>query len=196
MNRESCRLSAYIDGELGPAERKQVEEHLAGCPECAGKIEEFKRQGDILSRAGGGLLLHVDLARQVAAELPSKRRSLVMASTQGVRRRLSFAGFGVALAFAIFSLVRTGPDSVMTMATQPLKAAFFLNWALMICAGSMLVWPDKLAVLEARVWAFVRGGRPQVTARERMLTQAAGLLFLGISVALNYLLLNRHSLGI
>ena len=29
-------LSAYLEGELAPAERAEVDAHLAGCPECAG----------------------------------------------------------------------------------------------------------------------------------------------------------------
>jgi hypothetical protein len=35
------RLSEYLDGELGPEERAAAERHLAGCPACAGVLEEL-----------------------------------------------------------------------------------------------------------------------------------------------------------
>jgi anti-sigma factor RsiW len=187
---ESCRLSAYLDGELGPAERRQVEEHLAGCPKCAAALEDLRRQGDVLARAGGGLLLHVDLAREVAENLPEERRSLVMAQTRGVRRRLAAAGFGVALALAVLSFVVPGPQHILGRMSQPIQTAFLLNWAIMFAAGALLIWPEKVAWLEARFWAFARGGTPHVTARERMLVQGVGLVFLCLSTAFHVLLVS------
>lgn len=35
-------LSPYIDGELDPAVRAEVEAHLAACPKCAGLTERMK----------------------------------------------------------------------------------------------------------------------------------------------------------
>jgi len=191
---ESCRLSAYLDGELGPAERRQVEEHLAGCPKCVAALADLRRHGEVLARAGGGLLLHVDLAREVAENLPEERRSLVMTRTQGVRRRLAMAGFGVALAMAVLSFVLPGPSHVLGRMSQPAQTAFLLNWAIMIAAGGLLVWPDKVAWLEASFWAFVRGGTPSVTPRERMLVQGLGLAFLCLSTALHVLLISGRVL--
>lgn len=39
---ETARLSDYLDGELAPAERAEVESHLAGCRECAEALEELR----------------------------------------------------------------------------------------------------------------------------------------------------------
>ena len=36
-------LSAYVDDELGPAERARVERHAAACPECAGELEALRQ---------------------------------------------------------------------------------------------------------------------------------------------------------
>lgn len=36
------RLSEYLDGDLSNAERDACEQHLAGCAECAGVLEELK----------------------------------------------------------------------------------------------------------------------------------------------------------
>ncbi len=37
-------LSAYLEGELAPAERAEVEAHLAACPECA-ELAALVREG-------------------------------------------------------------------------------------------------------------------------------------------------------
>ena len=37
------RLSAYLDGELKPDERSELEQHLAACEECSATMEQLKR---------------------------------------------------------------------------------------------------------------------------------------------------------
>lgn len=51
MDHESLRkqISAYLDGELEPREARQVEEHLAGCPECRREMEEMRKIEEVLS---------------------------------------------------------------------------------------------------------------------------------------------------
>ena len=36
-------MMGYLDNELTDEQRRQFEEHLAGCGECAGELEEFKK---------------------------------------------------------------------------------------------------------------------------------------------------------
>ena len=36
-------MMGYLDNELSDEQRRQFEEHLAGCPECAGELEEFRK---------------------------------------------------------------------------------------------------------------------------------------------------------
>lgn len=36
-------FSAYIEGDLGPAERAHVDEHLAACMQCRVSLERFRR---------------------------------------------------------------------------------------------------------------------------------------------------------
>ena len=36
-------LVGYLDNELSDEQRRRFEEHLAGCPDCAGELEEFKK---------------------------------------------------------------------------------------------------------------------------------------------------------
>jgi anti-sigma factor RsiW len=45
------RLSEYLDGYLGKAERSELESHLADCPECAGllsQLEQVRQRGQEL----------------------------------------------------------------------------------------------------------------------------------------------------
>ena len=41
--RTGARLSAYVDGELEPGDRRRVEEHLHFCPECRRVLETLRR---------------------------------------------------------------------------------------------------------------------------------------------------------
>ncbi len=48
----SCRevfakLSAYIDGELTPEERRELEEHLCGCAPCVEFVNSLRRTVDL-----------------------------------------------------------------------------------------------------------------------------------------------------
>jgi len=36
-------LMGYLDNELSDEQRQRFEEHLAGCPECASELEEFRK---------------------------------------------------------------------------------------------------------------------------------------------------------
>ncbi len=36
-------MMGYLDNELSDEQRQRFEEHLAGCGECAGELEEFKK---------------------------------------------------------------------------------------------------------------------------------------------------------
>jgi hypothetical protein len=36
-------LSAFLEGELNPAEKERVEAHLAGCPDCASLLGDLRR---------------------------------------------------------------------------------------------------------------------------------------------------------
>lgn len=187
----NLRMDAFLDGELGPQEHRAVEDHLAACPACRAQAESARRDCEQLRRVLGGLLLHVGLVSQVAQSLPQRRQSMVMAQTRGVRRQWALAGFGMALAFVIFSLVRTGPSSVMTLLTDAQRAGLLLDWAMMLFAGSILVWPEIAAGLERRALAMARAKSPKAGHNERALIQGLGLGCLLLATTVHFLVM-RH----
>ena len=42
MRHPGHELSAYLDGELGPARRAEIETHLSECPACAGAVADLR----------------------------------------------------------------------------------------------------------------------------------------------------------
>ena len=86
------RLSAYLDGDLEPAEREAVERHLAACPECASMLGELARvvaaARDLEDRGPV-----TDLWPAIAGRLATRGRASVVSIEAGrtrTRRRLSF----------------------------------------------------------------------------------------------------------
>lgn len=47
----ATELSDYLDGDLGPEERAELEAHLADCPACAGTLAELRIVVDAAARA-------------------------------------------------------------------------------------------------------------------------------------------------
>jgi anti-sigma factor RsiW len=45
-----ARLSAYLDGELTPEERRRLEEHLCGCPPCVEFMNSLRRTVELCRR--------------------------------------------------------------------------------------------------------------------------------------------------
>jgi hypothetical protein len=74
------RLSAYLDGELAPAERQEVEAHLRGCDECARRLADFAAL-DALARD-----LPVEAPFGYFEALPGRVRFKVSARSRGPAR--------------------------------------------------------------------------------------------------------------
>lgn len=75
----SCRafgdfLSAYLDDEMTPRERRRFEFHLAACPRCLTHLEEF-RVAMILARSSG------------SQQMPDMPQELISAITAATRQR-------------------------------------------------------------------------------------------------------------
>ena len=69
--RVSGLLSSYIDGQVSPAERRLIEDHLTSCDSCSGELDDLRQTISLLGslpelRPGRSYLL--SSAHQDAAE--------------------------------------------------------------------------------------------------------------------------------
>jgi anti-sigma factor RsiW len=61
-------LHEYLDGELNPTGRHELESHLAGCPACRTRLDELSRLFSLLE-AVPELTLSADLSRPILATI-------------------------------------------------------------------------------------------------------------------------------
>ena len=134
MNLASCReirqaLGVYVLGAIDPAERAQVDEHLATCPNC---------REELASLAGLPAMLRkvpiVEAERLAAAEaepdaiqVPSEQMlTSLVARTSNVRRMHRWRGLAAAAAVVLVSL---GGGAAIATALQPsVPASPALHW--------------------------------------------------------------------
>jgi len=104
-------LILYLDGELDPAERAELEAHLSTCPVCPGVLEAERRLSGTLGSLPGFEPSGDFEARfwaRVAREQDAPKAGLARFFT----RRLGLAlGGVVAAALAVVIALRTGPSS-------------------------------------------------------------------------------------
>ena len=117
-------LASYVLGALGPAERRELEAHLAGCTDCREELASYAGLPGLLSRlelaeaVGATLLPPPSLLPSVLAAVESersgRRRSLS-------RWRLTAAGLAVAAAVTGVLALIGGPSAPAS--ERPLVAA-------------------------------------------------------------------------
>jgi len=87
-------VSDYLDGELPPARRREMEQHLTECPECRAVLEDL-RLLLVRSRALPDVLPDLDLWPDIAAKLGGEATvpaPLAMPKPRGwTTRRISFS---------------------------------------------------------------------------------------------------------
>jgi hypothetical protein len=101
--------AAYVLGALSPADRRDFETHLKGCPACAGSVSELAGLPGLMSRVS------LDQLTEEAEPLPETLLpSLARAVRQQRRRRLVTVGASAAAAaclIAVGTVAVTGSDS-------------------------------------------------------------------------------------
>jgi anti-sigma factor (TIGR02949 family) len=68
-------LDAYLDGELEPAKKAELERHLAGCPECEEKLAHLRRLRDFVAANAPHYPAPPELKGKVLARLEVARKS-------------------------------------------------------------------------------------------------------------------------
>ena len=152
------RLSPYVDGELGPPERVQVEQHLTSCKDCTMRTADLRAESGLL-RVGMEMLADEvdfkDFSRDVMARLTPHKAPL------GERLRISvsemftyqrgmlaggFATATLAVLLAVTLLLRTStPEGYASerMAVQTVRTDASAHVAPVVLetkAGNSIIW--------------------------------------------------------
>ncbi|MBV8202979.1 MAG: zf-HC2 domain-containing protein, partial [Acidobacteria bacterium] len=89
-------LSAFVDGEAGPAEERQIAAHLAGCADCRSRLAAMRRLVGGLQRlapAAPPADLAALVRSRVAAQAPRAPMAPSAAGALGAPRFLRKAAF-------------------------------------------------------------------------------------------------------
>jgi len=131
-------LGSYLLGALGPAERHEVDAHLAGCPSCREELAAYAAVPGLLSRldvaevTGGTLLPPSSLLPSVLDAVESERAGQ---ARQLSRWRLAAAALATAAAL-VGAFVVAGSPSPTAPSERPLATA-----AGSTASGSVAVQP-------------------------------------------------------
>lgn len=104
MNHDQARelIGSYVDGELDAANAQFVEQHLRGCPECAGARERLLELREILTSSAPAFRASNQLKRNVRSAIRQEARSMEQTSPGWFR--LMFPTTAFALLFIGFVL--------------------------------------------------------------------------------------------
>jgi anti-sigma factor (TIGR02949 family) len=72
-------LDAYLDGELDPAKRAELEQHLAGCAECQQKLDRLRQFREFFTANAPHYPAPPELKGKVLARIEVRRRSTLTA---------------------------------------------------------------------------------------------------------------------
>jgi anti-sigma factor RsiW len=193
------QISAYLDGELGYSEIRQIENHCTACAECGARLESMQRVVSGLGRverAAPPLVLRQQIRQQIAAQPPAPGLRRAVNSFRllffPLRPALQTAvGMGLALVVGIFALhhASEGPRPGQEEVTVEEGAQGQLFTTSHV-AGRDFIWTDDGWIQNGLVGqtpaARMDAGSPQGRA---LLTKYSGLQLLmedGSPVVLRY----------
>ena len=91
-------LAGYIDGELEPNEKTELEQHLKGCDECRKELEVFHKLKEVT-----GAMKYADIPEHV---WDNYWRGLYRRFELGVGWKMLSIGVMVVLGFGLFELIK------------------------------------------------------------------------------------------
>jgi anti-sigma factor (TIGR02949 family) len=107
-------LDAYLDGELEPDKRAELEQHLAGCPECKQKLDRLRRLREFFTASAPRYSAPPELKGKVLARLEVTRRSNIIAL---VRRPWLYAT-ALLVVSLVLAWLKFSPDREEGIANQ------------------------------------------------------------------------------
>jgi anti-sigma factor (TIGR02949 family) len=113
------RLEAYVDGELAEAERGQLRDHLAGCPECGPEAMALERLRDGIRRSAPVYRAPEALRSQIRFAL----RQEAAATTRATRSAPGWLAYAASILMAVAlgsggTLLITGERQQDTVANE------------------------------------------------------------------------------
>ncbi len=105
MNCAECEvlIHALLDRELDAGHARDVEAHLAACPDCAGKVAVFRQMREAMAAADLKVTAPANLRSRIEAALPTAPRAAAPKNWLQSSRRMFLGGFasGAALSGAL-----------------------------------------------------------------------------------------------
>jgi anti-sigma factor RsiW len=94
-------LHALIDGELDAGHAREVEDHIADCPNCTAQLQAYREMSQAIAGADLRYTAPAQLRRRIEASLPQPQTQ-----TQAPNRRSVLRGF--AMGSAVSAIAATG----------------------------------------------------------------------------------------
>jgi anti-sigma factor RsiW len=105
----SVLLHALIDGELDAGHAREVEAHIAGCPDCAARLCEFQDLRKMLTPEGLRFSAPASLRARIEGKLPAP--AVAMTSRRSAIKGFAFgAGASALAASGLLLMVMQGDD--------------------------------------------------------------------------------------
>jgi anti-sigma factor RsiW len=96
-------LHALIDGELDAGHARDVEDHIADCPNCTAQLKAYREMSQAIAGAGVRYTAPAELRRRIEASLPQPQ---IKPQTLAPNRRSVLRGF--AMGSAVSAIAATG----------------------------------------------------------------------------------------
>jgi anti-sigma factor RsiW len=112
-------LHALIDGELDAGHAREVEDHIANCPNCTAQLAAYREMSKAIAGADLRYTAPPELRRRIEASLPQTEASLQQ--TRAPNRRSVLKGFAMGSAVSaiaatgLFAIVLRGDDEQRIM---------------------------------------------------------------------------------
>ena len=117
-------LDEYVDGELAPADRASVEEHLAGCEACRTECEELRKTAELvrsMPRAAAPEGLVAEVRRQIE-ERRQARRWVIVRWSRAAGWAAAAAIVAVIIRYAPWEREVEGPSAPVEQSARALRA--------------------------------------------------------------------------
>ena len=114
-------MHALIDGELDAGHAREVEAHIAGCPDCAARLREFQELRKMMTPEGLRYSAPASLRARIEGKLPAP--AVTMTSRRSAIKGFAFgAGASAIAASGLLLMVMQGDEQKRILENKPKSA--------------------------------------------------------------------------